>query len=221
MNQLIQTLPPKEVIAFYNKRFVAPFLVEKGFEFKENSLEYHRKTSDFKQVIWHRCDKNNLAGVRIGFEMGYSILCLRFKSWYKKVYGKDPVGGDAIVGMKPLPFHEHWNGKYNQYIGVFGYDLITKNIDDQFAVILENLSNVILPSLDFYKDFETVIANPNPTIPSGEFDLFAYIRQVEHSLFLRHTEQAKAMAESLLNNPNIPESYYDYRDTELTRIFKI
>jgi hypothetical protein len=219
MNQIIQTLKPKEVIAYFNKKFIAPFLQIHGFKFNENTLEYHRKTKDFKQVIWHRCSKNNLTGHIIDFEVGYSILCPRFKSWFKKKYGKDPVGGDSIIGNRRLPSDNTWNGKYNEYIGVFGYDLVNKDIDDQFAVILENLQNVILPHLDYYSDLNTVIENPNPTIQSGEFDLFAHLRQIDHCLFLGNYERAKSKTDALLNQSTMPESYYAYRDSELMRIF--
>ena len=152
MNPIVQTLTPKEVIAHYNKKFVATFLQNSGFEFKEKALEYHRHTKDFKQVIWHRCDRNNLSGTYIGFEMGYSVLCPKFKTWYKKKYGREPVGGDSIIGYRRLPVQNKWNSKYNEYVGVFGYDLVKKDNNDQFSVILENLKKLILPHRDFYKD---------------------------------------------------------------------
>jgi len=220
MDQITQTLTPKEVIAHFNKKFIVTFLQNNGFEFKEKTLEYHRHTKDFKQVIWHRCDKNNISGVYIGFAMGSSILCPRFKSWYKKQYGKDPQGGESVIGYRRLPFRDQWNSKYNDHPGEFGYDLIKKNIDDQFAVILENLQNVILPSLNFYKDFTTVINNPNLSIQTGEFDLQSHLRQIEHCLFLGDLTKARNLADSLQSDPTIPESYFAYRDSELIRIFK-
>lgn len=220
MHQIIKSLTPKEVIAHYNKHFVVPFLQDNGFEFNEKMLEYHRRSKDFKQVIWCRCDKNNLSGIYIGFEMGCSILSPKFKSWYKKMYGKEPVGGDAVIGYKQLSCQDKWNGKYNKHIGVFGYDLIGNDVSDQFAVILENLQNVILPHLDFYRDLETVIDNPSLTIVSGEFDLAAHIRQIEHCLFLEDIVKAKKLADALRNNIVMPESWHAYRDTELARILK-
>ena len=220
MDQIIQTSTPKEVIAHYNKKFVTRFLHDNGFEFKEKTLEYQRRTKDFKQVIWHRCDKNNLSGIYIGFEVGYSMLCAKFKTWYKKEYGKEPIGGDSIIGYQRLPLQHKWNGKYNKYVGVFGYDLINKDIPDQFCVILENLQNVILPQLDFYKDLETVINNPNKTISSGEFDLASHLRQIEHCLFLGNAEKGKSLADALYDDSTIPGSYHDYIRVELARIFK-
>jgi len=220
MNQIIQSLTPKEVIAHYNKKFVVTFLQNNGFEFKEKNLEYHRRTKDFKQVIWHRCDKNNISGVYIGFAMGSSILCPRFKSWYKKQYGKEPLGGESIIGYKRLHFRDKWNDKYNGHAGVFGYDLANKDIDDQFAVILENLKNVILPSLDFYRDLTTVIDNPNLSLQGGEFDLQSNLRQIEHCLFLKDFEKARKLADSLKSDSSMPKSYFAYRDSELIRIFK-
>ena len=220
MNEIIKSLKPKEVISFYNKKYIEPFLQTKGFQFKENSLEYHRKTSDFKQVIWHRCSKNNMTGHIIDFEIGYYNLCPKFKRWYMTKYGKDPVGGEVVTGTSNIQFQQKWNGKYNTHIGVFGYDLINKNIEDQFDVILENLENVMVPYLDFYYDFENVIDNPRLTIPSGEIDIFSQLRQIEHCLFLGMSEKAETIANSLINNKSIPENYYEYRDMELKRIFQ-
>ncbi len=220
MNEIVQTLSPKEVIAYYNQQFVVPLLRHHGFEFKEKVLEYHRRTKDFKQVIWHRCDRYNETGIYIGFEMGYSILCPNFKTWYKKEYGKEPIGGDSIIGYKRLPFQDKWNDKYNKYIGVFGYDLVGKDISDQFAVIMENLQNVILPHLNYFKDFEAVIDNPSLTIVSGEFDLAAHLRQIEHCLFLGDGQKARKLAASLAKDTTMPASYYGHRDAELIRIFK-
>ena len=148
------------------------------------------------------------------------MLCAKFKTWYKKEYGKEPIGGDSIIGYKRLPLQHKWNGKYNKYVGVFGYDLINKDIPDQFCVILENLQNVILPHLDFYKDLETVINNPNKTISSGEFDLASHLRQIEHCLFLGNAEKGKSLADALYDDSTIPESYHDYMRGELARIFK-
>jgi hypothetical protein len=79
----------------------------------------------------------------------------------------------------------------------------------------------MVPYLDFYRDFDSVIDNPNLTIQSGEFDLFSQLRQIEHCLFLGMTDKAETIANSLVTNKNIPKNYYEYRDTELKRIFQI
>jgi hypothetical protein len=220
MKQIIETLKPKEVIAYFNKKYLTAFLGSKGFQFKDNSLEYHRKTADFKQVIWHRCSKNNMTGHIIDFEIGYYNLCAKFKNWYKKQYWKETLGGYAVIGSKRITCQDQWNVKYNKYVGIFGYDLINKDIEDQFAVILENLENVVLPYFDFYKDFEAVIDNPRETIETGEFDLASHLRQIEHCLFIGEFEKSKRLADALRNNIAMPESYHSYRDAELIRIFK-
>jgi hypothetical protein len=218
-NSILVSLSPKEVIAFFNRKFIVSFLESKGFTFKENQLEYHRNTPDFKQVIWHRCSRNNMTGHIIDFEIGSYILSSRFKTWYKKTYTKDPIGGNVVCGAKSL-FLDKWNAKYGRG-GIFGYDLINKDIADQFTVMLENLKNVVVPNFDFYQTFDSIIDNPQEKTISGEYDLFPILRQIEHCLFKGDKEKARRISETLFNNPNFPEVYHNYRDTELARIFHV
>jgi hypothetical protein len=215
---ILTTLPPKDVIIFFNKQFLAPTIESKGFEFKEKQLEYHRKTSDFKQVIWHSCNRNNIRGHRISFEVGSYILSSKFEKWYKKNYNSNPIGGDVVLGEKLL-FYENWSTKYSRP-GNFGYDLITKDIKDQFIEILNNINNVIIPNFDFYTTFDKIIDNPKEDVIDGNYNMFPIFRQIEHCLFLGNEEKAIQISKSLFDNPKYPKEYNEYRDKELKRIFK-
>src|ERR1700744_576326 len=131
-------MKPKELIDHYNQKYLVPTLQSLQFEYNPKQLVFQRKVNGFKQVMPYRCSRYNMTGIIVDFEVSYHIESSGLKTWYRKTLGLESSVQGFLLGMKN-EFWENWNPKYMKYIGAFGYDLINKDIGDQYQVILENM----------------------------------------------------------------------------------
>lgn len=153
----ISYLKPKEAIIFCNNVFVSDYLESQGFIFNAKTLEYTKKTEDFKYVIGHRCSRNNMTGEIINFGIYEYFESSSFKRWLNKKFPNEKKFNSGLIYGIQSPYADKQDERFMSSSATFNYSLIDYDIKEQFDEILRNFKEYVIPTFDYFKSFNEII----------------------------------------------------------------
>lgn len=167
----ITYLKPKEAIIVCNNKFVRDYLENQGFIFNEKTLEYTKKTPEFKYVIGHRCSRNNMTGEIIQFGIYDCFESLSFKRWLNKKFPNERNLNCGLIRGIQSPYADKQDERFMSSSATFNYSLIDYDIKEQFDEILRNYQEYVIPTFNYFKSFKEIIDC------CKEFDETGHIRE--------------------------------------------
>jgi hypothetical protein len=153
----ILNLSPKEAIVACNNEFVRDYLESQGYNFNEKTLEYTKKTQEFKFVIGHRCSRNNIQGVIINFGIYDYFESSGFKRWLNKKFPNEKKFNSGLISGVQSPYDNKQDERFKSSAATFKYSLIKYDIKEQFDEILRNYKEYVIPSFNYFNTFKEII----------------------------------------------------------------
>ena len=185
----ISSLKPKEAIIEYNKIYLLPMLKNEGFTFKPNSLEYTKKTKDFKYVINHRCSRTNMQGLRVDFGINHYMESFQLKKFIKKNYPIDNRNDQGQIRGVISPYRHITTDKFLLSANTFNYGILDSNAEEEFTEIQENIRNYVIPTFEYFSDYKNILKSCLEYSALGDFMYQNVFRKLNYAMFINDKEE--------------------------------
>jgi len=147
---LFADLKPAERIHKFLEQLVLPELKKYGFQMQKSELSFKRIIDDFEQEIHFQKNRHNIGNEIVQFQTHVYVTHAKHKSWHKKTYGISPnYCFDLISSTNFSDGKTEWNLDLNF---TNWYDLARNDNYEIANNLVQNLTKVAIPYMDFFSD---------------------------------------------------------------------